>query len=177
LKFTETNVAGAWQIDLSPIGDERGFFARTWCVDEFHEHGINTNWVQANMSYSEHAGTLRGLHLQTDPAPEAKLVRCVKGALFDVIVDLRPESPTFLKHVGIELTAENRRAVYVPPYCAHGFQMLEAGTEVNYLVSGKYTPEAEHGYRYDDPAFGISWPMEVTDLSEKDQSWEWFDKA
>lgn len=171
MKFTETAIEGMWLIDLSPIGDERGFFARTYCEQEFSERGIETRWVQGNMSFSADAGIVRGLHLQVAPAPEAKLVRCVRGALFDVVVDVRRDSPSYLKHVCVELTDDNRTAVYVPELCAHGFQILRENSEVNYLVSGMYTPEAERGYRYDDPAFGIEWPLPVKGLSSKDENW------
>lgn len=177
MKFTQTSLHDVWLIDLEPIGDERGFFARTYCDEEFREQGIDVSWVQGNMSFSADAGTLRGLHFQLDPAPEAKLVRCVKGAIFDVVVDTRPDSPTYLEHVGIELSERNRSAVYVPPYCAHGFLILEENTEVNYLVSGAYTADRERGYRHDDPAFGIKWPIAVTHLSEKDKGWDDFDPA
>lgn len=163
-----------WLVDLSPIGDERGFFARTYCEQEFSAHGIETRWVQGNMSFSADAGIVRGLHFQVNPAPEAKLVRCVRGAMFDVVVDVRRDSPSYMKHVGVELTDENRTAVYVPELCAHGFQILRENSEVNYLVSGAYTPDAERGYRYDDPAFAIKWPLPATGLSEKDERWDRF---
>ena len=175
--FRKTAIADMWLIDLKHIGDDRGFFARTYCEEEFRKHGLCTGFVQGNMSYSSEAGVLRGLHLQVDPAPEAKLVRCVKGAIFDVVVDTRADSPTYLKHVGVELDDRNRTAVYVPPYCAHGFQILQENTEVNYLVTGSYSPDAERGYRYDDPAFGIEWPLREVSLSEKDKKWAAFQSS
>ncbi len=177
MKFTKTAVADMWVIDLEPIGDDRGFFARTFCESEFRDHGLQTDFVQSNMSYSAIAGVVRGLHLQVEPALEAKLIRCVKGAIFDVVVDTRRDSPTYLEHVSVALNDRNRTAVYVPPLCAHGFQILEKDTEVNYLVSGAYTPDAERGYRYDDQAFGIEWPLDVTGLSEKDKQWPPFVSA
>jgi dTDP-4-dehydrorhamnose 3,5-epimerase len=171
VRFTETEVDGAWIVEPEPIGDERGSFARVFDVEEFADHGITTAVVQVNLSRNRHAGTLRGLHLQRAPHAETKLVRCVAGALFDVAVDLRPDSPSYLRWVGAELTADSGRALVVPEGCAHGFLTLADDTVAIYQVSAHYTPAAEGGYRYDDPAFGIAWPREVTTISDKDASW------
>ncbi|MFN7055675.1 dTDP-4-dehydrorhamnose 3,5-epimerase [Hyphomonas sp.] len=164
-------IDGAAEIDLQRRGDARGFFARTFCADTFAAHGLPTGFVQANMSWSERAGTLRGLHFQRAPDEEDKLIRCVRGAVFDVVADLRPESPTYLKWVGIELAAENRKQVLIPKGCAHGFQTLMDDTEVAYMVSAPYAPQSESGVRWDDPALAISWPLPPTELSDKDRSW------
>jgi dTDP-4-dehydrorhamnose 3,5-epimerase len=169
--FTETDLGGAYVVDLERREDERGFFARTFCQREFQEHGLEPLIAQANVAYNRFRGTLRGMHFQYPPAAETKLVRCTRGAILDIIVDLRPESPTYLEHVACELTAENRRALYVPRRFAHGYQVLEDGTETTYQVGEFYTPEAEGGLRYDDPALSLSWPLPVTELSDKDKSW------
>jgi dTDP-4-dehydrorhamnose 3,5-epimerase len=169
--FSETQLPGAFVVDLDRKGDERGFFARTFCRDEFEAHGLDPDVVQCNVSYNHVAGTLRGMHYQTDPAPETKLVRCTAGAVFDVIIDMRPGSPTYLQHFGVELSADNRRALYIPGLFAHGYLTLTDGAEVNYQVGEFYTPEAERGLRYDDPALGIEWPVPVKVISDKDASW------
>jgi dTDP-4-dehydrorhamnose 3,5-epimerase len=169
--FTETPLAGAYLIEMERRGDDRGFFARAFCAREFADHGLVTNFVQANMSLNRDAGTLRGLHFQRSPAQETKLVRCVAGALYDVIVDNRPDSPTYLQSFGAELTAENCRALYVPKGFAHGFQTLAPDTMASYMVDEYYAPEAEGGLRYDDPALGIDWPGEVRVISPKDAGW------
>lgn len=169
--FSKTALPGAFLIDLKPIGDDRGFFSRTFCAREFESHGLKTKFVQGNFSYAASAGTVRGLHYQADPAPEAKLMRCTKGAIFDVIVDMRESSPTRGQWFGAELTPENRTAMYVPEYFAHGFLSLTDDTEVHYLVSGFYTPEAERGVRFDDPAVGIKWPVAPRLVSDKDRAW------
>ena len=170
--FTETKIPGAFVVDLEPRSDERGFFARAWCADEFGAHGLQTRLVQANLSFNDHAGTLRGMHYQVAPHEEAKAVRCTRGAIYDVVVDLRPESPEYKRWTAVELTADNRRLLYVPEGCAHGYQTLVDGTETMYLVSAAYAPEAERGVRWDDPAFGIEWPpAEPRRLSPKDESW------
>lgn len=169
--YRKTSLADAWLIDIEPRGDERGFFARTMCREEFAAHGMATDYVQQNMSTSAQAGTLRGLHFQRAPHTEAKLVRCLRGALVDVIVDLRAGSPSYLRHEAFELTAANRRQLYVPPGFAHSFQTLADDTEVSYLVSSAYAPAAEGGLRYDDPALGIAWPLAVTAISDKDAKW------
>lgn len=170
--FTETELPGAFVIDLERREDDRGFFARAWCAQEFAEHGLNTRLVQANLSFNHHKGTLRGMHFQHDPAAETKVIRATRGSILDVIVDLRPDSPTYTKWIGVELSAENRRALYVPEGFAHGYQTLEPDTETYYLVTEFYTPEAEGGVRWNDPAFGIEWPDPDNPLlSEKDASW------
>jgi dTDP-4-dehydrorhamnose 3,5-epimerase len=171
MHFTETRVAGAWIIDLSPHHDERGRFMRAWCVREFEEQGIHFLPVQANMQFSPRKGTVRGLHLQISPALEAKLVRCTRGAIFDVAVDLRPASPSFGEWSSAELSAENGRMLYVPEHCAHGFQSIEENSEVMYLTSAFYAPESCRGARFDDPAFGIQWPLPVSAISEQDRNW------
>jgi dTDP-4-dehydrorhamnose 3,5-epimerase len=167
--FTETKLGGAYLIDLDKHEDERGFFARSWCQDEFEKHGLNPRMVQCNISFNEKLGTLRGLHYQSLPYQEAKLVRCTMGALYDVIVDLRSDSPTFKKWLSVELTAQNRRALYVPEGCAHGFQTLVDNTEVFYQMSEFFHPECARGVRWDDPAFGIVWPISNLIISKKDE--------
>jgi len=169
--FNETTLKDAWLIDLQPRGDDRGMFARTFCRDEFAAHGLETVYVQQNMSVSALKGTLRGMHFQRQPDAEVKVIRCVRGRILDVIVDMRPDSPSYLKHEGFELSAANRRELYVPRGFAHGFMTLEDDVEVTYLVSAVYTPAAEGGLRYNDPKLGISWPLEVTTISDKDQVW------
>lgn len=172
MRITEMEqVAGAALVEPDLRTDERGFFARTFCAEEFRAAGLEPLVVQANLSFNHRSGTVRGMHFQTDPAPEAKLVRCTRGAIVDVAVDVRPGSPTYLQHVAVELTADNRRALYVPPLCAHGYQTLLDDTEVVYQVSAAYTPGAERGLRHDDPRLGIAWPVAVTSLSDKDASW------
>jgi dTDP-4-dehydrorhamnose 3,5-epimerase len=169
--FTETELSGAYLIDPEPIGDDRGFFARMLCAEEFAAHGLDMDIVQANISYSRDAGTLRGLHYQEAPHAEDKMVRCLRGRIFDVMVDLRPESPTYRQWVGVELTAANRRMAYVPKGMAHGFLTLTDDCEVMYPVTAAYAPDAEHGLRYDDPALGIDWPGPVRVVSDKDRAW------
>jgi dTDP-4-dehydrorhamnose 3,5-epimerase len=171
MHFTETRLEGAWIIDPSPHHDERGRFMRAWCTRELEEQGIHFLPVQANMQFSPRSGTVRGLHVQIAPAVEAKLVRCTRGAVFDVAVDLRQESATFGEWCGVQLTAENGRMLYVPEHCAHGFQSIEADTEVMYLTSAFYAPESCRGARFDDPAFGIRWPLPVSAISEQDRNW------
>jgi dTDP-4-dehydrorhamnose 3,5-epimerase len=169
--FTETKLPGAYLIDVEKRGDHRGFFARAWCQQEFEEHDLVPRVVQANISFNKRKGTLRGMHYQVAPYAETKLVRCVRGALYDVIIDLRPDSPTYMQWLGVELTDENYRMLYVPEGFAHGFQTLMDNTEATYQVSQFYTPGAEGGVRYDDPAFGIEWPIDVQVISDKDGSW------
>lgn len=171
MKFTTFDVAGPALIELSLFTDDRGGFARTFDAKIFAEHGLEPVVDQCNLSFNYAAGTLRGMHMQIAPAPEAKLVRCIRGAIVDIIVDMRPDSPTRLQHVAVELTAQNRSAFYVPPYFAHGYQTLTENAEVTYQVSGSYTPSAERGLRYDDPALNLSWPLPVTTISTKDASW------
>lgn len=170
--FTATPLAGAMIVDIEAHTDERGFFARAWCREELVSAGLDPRLEQANISFSHHRGTLRGLHYQRAPHTEVKLIRCTRGAIYDVIVDLRPDSPTYLGSFGIELTDENRRMLYVPEGFAHGYQTLIDGAEAFYLVSAAYAPEAEAGMRWDDPLFKISWPIiEEARLSEKDLGW------
>ncbi len=169
--FEETKLPGACIIDIEKREDARGFFARGWCQREFAAQGPASNIVQANISYNKWKGTLRGMHWQMAPAAETKLVRCTRGAIYDVIVDLRPGSPTYKQWIGVELTARNYRMLYVPEHFAHGFQTVEDDTEVTYQVSQFYTPEVERGARYNDPAFGIIWPLPVMVISDKDGNW------
>ncbi len=166
--FTEAPLKGAWVIDLEPRKDERGYFARAFCAREFEERGLTTRIVQANLSGNVARGTLRGMHYQRPPHAEVKMVRCVAGAVFDAIIDLRPRSPTRLQWFGAELSRENGRMMYVPEGFAHGYQALEAGSEVLYLVSQFYAPEHEAGIRWDDPLFGIRWPLADVRTSPKD---------
>jgi dTDP-4-dehydrorhamnose 3,5-epimerase len=175
--ITPTDVQGVMIVDLEPRSDERGLFARTFDVDEFRAHGMEVGVAQCNLSFNHLAGTLRGLHRQVPPHAEGKLVRCTAGAIVDVAVDVRPESPTFGRHVMVELSAENRRALFIPPYVAHGYQTLVDASEVSYQVSGPYAPGGEQGYRYDDPAFGLVWPIPVAVISDKDASWPLFEEV
>src|SRR4051812_44942418 len=169
--FTETVLAGAFIIDIERRGDSRGFFARTFCQHEFEDHGLKPVIAQANLAYNAKKGPLRGMHFQFPPAAETKLVRATRGAIYDVIVDLRPESPTYLQHVGVELSERNRRQLYVPELFGHGYLTLTDGAEVTYQVGEFYTPGAERGLRYDDPALSIEWPVTVEVISEKDANW------
>lgn len=170
--FAEAKLPGVFVIDIEPLEDERGFFARAWCEREFAEHGLSTRIAQCNVAYNPRKSTLRGMHFQAVPHAEVKLVRCTRGAIYDVVVDLRPQSPTFMRWSGIELTAENRRMLYVPEGLAHGYQTLVDETETYYQVSESYAPGFERGARWDDPAFGIVWPeAEQRIISEKDRSW------
>jgi dTDP-4-dehydrorhamnose 3,5-epimerase len=175
--FTTTPLSGSCLIDLEKRSDDRGFFARLFCEREFAEAGLENHFVQFNISSSAERGTLRGMHYQLPPAAEVKVVRCVKGSLFDVIVDLRPDSSTFRHWFGAELTAQNHRMMYVPRGFAHGFVTLEENTEALYLVSAVYAPEQERGLRYNDPAIGIDWPIPPAELSEKDRGWPDLDTA
>jgi dTDP-4-dehydrorhamnose 3,5-epimerase len=169
--FTETKLKGAYTIDIQRHEDHRGFFARGWCQREFEEHGLVPQVVQSNISYNIARGTLRGMHYQVEPYGETKLVRCTRGAVHDVIVDLRPDSPTYLQWLGVDLSAENYRMLFVPVGFAHGFQTLTDDVEVTYQVSQFYAPASERGARYNDPAFGIEWPLTVQVISDKDRSW------
>ena len=171
MHFTETAIRGAWIIDPAPHADERGRFFRAWCADEFSAHGIAFDPVQGNMAASRRAGTLRGMHYQLAPHLEAKLMRCTRGAVFDVLVDLRPGSATYGRWVGADLTAENGRMLYIPPLCAHGYQTLVDDAEIYYLASARYAPESVRGLRYDDPTVAIRWPLGRVALSEQDTSW------
>jgi dTDP-4-dehydrorhamnose 3,5-epimerase len=169
--FRETQLPGAWLIDIDPVRDDRGFFSRTFCSREFGERGLETNFVQHSTSFSAAPGTLRGMHFQMPPHGEVKMVGCAKGAIWDVIIDIRPESPSFGQWLGVELTANNRRQLYIPKGFAHGFETLSDETEVRYLISSFYEPAAATGYRHDDPAFRISWPLPVAVISDKDRCW------
>jgi dTDP-4-dehydrorhamnose 3,5-epimerase len=171
MRFTETKVAGAFLIEPEPIADERGFFARTFCRTEFADHGLNPDLAQANLSFNHRKGTLRGMHYQQAPHQEAKLVRCTQGGIWDVVVDLRPSSPSYRAWFGAELTAANRAMLYVPEDCAHGFLTLSDGAEVAYQMAAPYVAEAAGGVRYDDPAFGIEWPGEVVVINERDRGY------
>jgi dTDP-4-dehydrorhamnose 3,5-epimerase len=175
--YTPTPLPGAWLIDLERRGDARGFFARVFCEQEFAGRGLVTHFVQVNNSLSAERGTLRGLHYQLPPRSETKLVRCVRGALWDVILDLRPASPAFGQWFGVELTAENRRMLYVPKGCAHAFMTLADQTETFYFADEFYAPVLERGVRWDDPRFAVRWPLEPQVLSEKDRAWRDFDPA
>lgn len=168
--FNKTPLEDAYLIDLDRIGDSRGFFARIYCADEFRSHGLVTSFVQVNNSLSAAKGTLRGLHYQLSPRAETKLVRCIRGAIWDVILDLRPSSPTHGRWFGSELSAQNRRMMYVPKGFAHGFVTLTDDAEVFYFVDEVYSPEHERGIRWDDPKFKIKWPMEPLLISDKDQA-------
>ena len=169
--FQPTGLAGAYVIAIERLSDERGFFARSFCAREFEDHGLNPSLAQCNISYNRHAGTLRGMHFQASPFEEAKLVRCTRGAIHDVIIDLRPDSPTFMRHVGVLLTPEERNMLYVPEGFAHGFLTLEDHTEVFYQMSEFYVPGAARGFRWDDPAFAIDWPAPVSVISERDAAY------
>jgi dTDP-4-dehydrorhamnose 3,5-epimerase len=175
MRFIETPLQQAYIIEIDKKGDERGFFARIFCVNEYDVMGLDRNIVQSNISWSAEKGTLRGLHYQLPPKAETKIVRCTHGALYDVILDIRPGSPTFGKWFGAELTAENYRMMLVPKGFAHGFLTLKANTEVCYFVTEFYAPERERGIRYNDPLFGIWWPFEPSVISPKDNSWRNFD--
>lgn len=169
--FHSTPLAGVFEIDLELHQDERGFFARSWCGNEFEQHCLSPRLVQCNVSFNSKRGTLRGLHLQAAPHGETKLVRVTRGAIFDVAVDLRPGSKTYLNWTGATLTADNRRALYIPEGCAHGFLTLEDETEIFYQMSEFYEPSAGHGFRWNDPAFAIDWPGEVKIISERDATY------
>jgi dTDP-4-dehydrorhamnose 3,5-epimerase len=169
--FRKTGIGGAWVIEAERLEDERGFFARMWDIDEFAEQGLNPRVAQCSISYNRARGTLRGLHYQVAPHEETKLVRCTSGSLFDVVVDLRPDSSTFKAWYGVELSAENRLALYVPEGCAHGFLTLGDECEVHYQISEFHAPEAARGVRWNDPAFGIVWPDEVIVMNERDRSY------
>jgi dTDP-4-dehydrorhamnose 3,5-epimerase len=173
--FREVGVAGAWVVEPEQIADERGFFARTWDAREFSARGLNGALAQCSISYNAKRGTLRGMHYQATPHEEAKLVRCPAGAIFDVAVDLRPQSPTYLRWAGTELSAENRLALYIPEGCAHGFLTLADDSEVHYQISEYYAPDAARGVRYDDPAFALEWPGDVRVINERDRSYPDFE--
>jgi dTDP-4-dehydrorhamnose 3,5-epimerase len=171
MRFKDTGIAGATVIDPQPHQDDRGRFMRAWCTREFAEHGLDFLPVQANMGFSIHKGTVRGVHYQDTPALEAKLVRCTKGSIFDVVLDLRQESQTYGKWYGTELSAENGRMLYVPERCGHGCQSLEDSSEIHYMTSAFFTASAVRGVRFDDPAFSIQWPLVPAMVSEQDRNW------
>lgn len=175
--FHETKLKGAFIVELDKKDDERGFFARVFCRDEFAAHGLCPQVLQASIAYNHKTGTLRGMHYQCAPASEPKFIRCVGGAVWDVIVDLRPESPTYLQHIGVELSAANRRGIYVPPLFAHGNQALTDGAELLYLIGELYSPDYQRGLRFDDPALGIQWPLPVTVINERDRTWPLLETA
>jgi dTDP-4-dehydrorhamnose 3,5-epimerase len=168
MKFEETRLQGAWIIDINKLEDERGFFARTFCQREFLEHGLNTRVAQCNVSYNRKKGTFRGMHLQVSPFQEVKLVQCTSGTIYDIMIDLRPESPTYLQHLGVTLSAQNYRMLYIPEGFAHGFLTLEEDTNVFYQMSEFYAPECARGFRWNDPAFGITLPADIIVISERD---------
>jgi dTDP-4-dehydrorhamnose 3,5-epimerase len=169
--FSETRLKGAYLIDIEPRRDARGFFTRAFCRKEFEAHGLGSVIAQANVASNRSKGTVRGMHFQYPPAVESKLVRCLRGAMLDVIVDLRPESPTYLEHVAVELSGDNYHALYVPERCAHGYQTLRDDTDMIYYAGEFYTPDLEGGLPHDDPRLGIRWPLPVAVVSEKDRSW------
>jgi dTDP-4-dehydrorhamnose 3,5-epimerase len=175
--FTPTELRDAFLVEIEPRADARGFFARTWCHKEFEAHGLSTAVAQANTAVSPRKGTLRGLHYQEAPFAEVKLVRCTRGAVYDVIVDLRPDSPTYRRWIGLELSADNHRMLYVPEGFAHGYQTLSDDAELWYQTSQFYAPAAARGVRYDDPAFDMRWPLAVTVISDADHGWPLFDHS
>src|ERR1700682_1010949 len=178
MRFIQTPLPGTWVIELEELGDERGWFARTFDAEGFEARGLNPAVVQCNASFNARRGTLRGMHYQAEPHGESKLVRCVRGAIFDVAVDVRPDSPTHRRWHGVELSAENRRAFYIPAGVGHGFQSLEPGSEVHYLMGNAYVPDAGRGVRWDDPAFAIDWPAAPPEgriISERDGSYPDFE--
>ena len=175
MKFIETKLKGAFLIDPEFLVDERGFFARTWCREEFEQYGIYSDWVQCNITYNKRKGTLRGMHYQIEPHAEAKLVRCTMGSIYDVIIDLRPDSETYCKWISAELSAENRKMIYIPQGFAHGFQTLVDNSEVSYQMGAFYTSECQRAVRWNDPQFKIRWPEVERTISEKDQKIEDFD--
>jgi dTDP-4-dehydrorhamnose 3,5-epimerase len=170
--FTETKLPGAFILDIERREDSRGFFARVFCQHEFEAHGLKPLIAQANIAYNRKKGTIRGMHFQFPPSAETKLVRCTRGAILDIIVDLRPESRTYLEHIAVELSAENSRALYVPERFAHGYQVLQDETETSYQVGEFYTPGTEGGLLYNDPKLGLTWPLPVSVISDKDQVWK-----
>ena len=171
MKFSPTALVGAYVIDIEPVADERGFFVRSWCREEFARRGLNPDLAQCSISFNKKRGTLRGMHYQAKPHEETKVVRCTRGAIYDVIVDLRPESSTFRKWIAVELSADNRRMLYIPAGLAHGFQSLTDDTEVFYQISAPYHPESARGARWNDPAFGIEWPVAERVISDKDRQY------
>lgn len=174
MKFIPTKIPGAYLIEIEPVADERGFFARSFCADEFQQQGLNSNFVQSNVSFTAKQGTIRGMHYQIAPDTETKLVRCTRGAIYDIILDLRSTSPTFKQWVATELTADNHQMFYIPPGCAHGLQTLVDDTEVFYQMAGVYNADAARGVRWNDPAFGIEMPLAVSVINQRDLSYSNF---
>jgi dTDP-4-dehydrorhamnose 3,5-epimerase len=170
--FTESKLKGAFILDLERHDDDRGFFARSFCQREFEQHGLKPVIAQANIAFNKTRGTLRGMHFQFPPFAETKLVRCTRGAILDIIIDLRPDSLTYLKHIAVELTADNHRSLYVPERFAHGYQVLEDKTETSYQAGEFYAPGTEGGLRYDDPRLGLVWPLPISEVSDKDKQWK-----
>jgi dTDP-4-dehydrorhamnose 3,5-epimerase len=175
MTFQETKLPGVFEIHIEPHCDERGFFARAWCQQEFENHGLNPKLVQCSVSFNTYKGTLRGLHYQAAPYAETKIVRCTRGAIYDVVVDLRPQSPTFKNWIGVVLTEASREMLYIPEGCAHGFLTREDETEVFYQISEFYNAESSRGVRWDDPAFQINWPGEVKVISDRDRTYPNFE--
>lgn len=171
MRFRPTPLAGAWELDLERHEDPRGYFARSWCMRQFEAHGLPTTMVQASVSFNTRRGTLRGMHFQWPPSVEGKLVRCEQGGVLDIIIDLRPGSATFMEHHAVELDARSGNGIYIPPGFAHGFQTLVDATRVLYLMTDFYAPELTAGFRHDDPAFGLSWPLPVSVVSERDRTY------
>ena len=171
MQFHQTKLGGVWRISLEPARDRRGHFTRTFCVGEFAAYNLETNYPQHSFSFSARKGTVRGLHYQREPHSEAKVVRCARGVIWDVIIDIRPHSPTYLRWQEFELSGQNSIQLYVPAGFAHGYQTLSDDVEVNYLISVPYVPQSACGIRYNDPTFGITWPLPVSEISEKDVHW------
>lgn len=171
MRFLKTDIPGVWLIEPDFHKDERGHFFRAWCVKEFEEHGIQFHAVQANLGFSLRKATVRGMHFQVEPAPEAKLIRCTRGAMFDVALDVHRDSATYGKWAGVELTPENGKMLFIPERCAHGYQTLQDNTEMHYMTSQFYSPAEARGARFDDPAFGIRWPLVPSVISEQDRNW------
>lgn len=178
MRFEETPLSGAFIVEIEPHSDDRGYFARTWCVREFEDRGLPSTFVQASLSHNRKRGTVRAMHMQHRPSREGKLVRCTRGRIFDAIVDLRPESRTYLQHFGVELDADAHKALYIPPTMLHGFQTLANDSEVFYQMTDFYAPELSFGVRWDDPAFGIAWPIDDgLIMNERDRTFPDFDRA
>jgi len=177
MQFEKLTIAGAMLVRIEPRRDDRGFFARTFCVNEFAAQGLSTAAVQASISYNQKRGTVRGMHFQWPPSQEGKLVRCLRGQLFDVLLDLRPDSPSYLRHQSVVLDQDNRDAVFIPPGIAHGFQTLADDTEVLYQMTDFYAAELQTGFRWNDPQFGISWPLKDIVISDRDATCADFDRA
>lgn len=171
MRFKDTGFKGLFLIELDLKRDERGYFARTFCVNTFDAHGLHTDYPQSNASYNAKSGTVRGMHFQKPPNGEVKLIRCLRGAIHDVVVDIRPHSPTYLRHYHVELAEGDGRELYVPDGFAHGFQTLRDASEVLYMVSPRYVPEAAAGLRWDDPALALSWPLPISMISDRDRKW------